>query len=181
MTRKARLVTTLTATAALMAVPAMAHANTVEFRGVVSGSPYGASNGYMAVPVLFSKQTARNNGLKSPVGLLVVKRNASVKLPNGAPRILPVNLRTGDRFKGKVPMKAIYTKSFYPRITFSAVTVYFRSKELSTAELNNMIIKLQADVARLTSWLGQLTNYTTAGFADVRSQIADLRAALASL
>ena len=117
-----RLLTVLAVTiAALAALPAVAGANTVEFRGVVSGSPYGASNGYMAVPVLYSKQTARNVGLKSPVGLLVVKRSLSVPLPGGASRVLPVGLRTGDRFKGKVPMKSTYTKSFYPRITFSTV------------------------------------------------------------
>src|SRR4051794_36306629 len=133
--------------AALAAVPATAGAKVrtsgvVEFRGVVSGSPYGASNGYMAVPVLYSKQTARNVGLKSPVGLMVVKRTLRVALPSGttpATRILPVNLRTGDRFKGKVAMKSSYTKSFYPRITFNSVNVYFRSKELSTAELNDLI------------------------------------------
>src|SRR3954471_5806652 len=166
---------------ALIAVPATASAKTVEFRGVVSGSPYGASNGYMAVPVLYSKQTARNVGLKSPVGLLVVKRKLSVKLPNGAPRILPVNLRSGDRFKGKVPMKSIYTKSFYPRITFSAVTVYFRSKELSTAELNELIKKVRKDLDSLTNFVGKLTNYTTANFAAVRADIADLRAQLDAL
>src|SRR4051794_23973739 len=166
---------------ALVAVPAAADAKTVEFRGVVSGSPYGASNGYMAVPVLYSKQTLRYQHLKSPVGLLMVKKSLPVKLPNGAPKIVPVNMRVGDRFKGKVTMKSIYQRTFYPRVTFDRVTVYFRSKELSTAELNAAIQKLQGDVARLSSWLGQLTNYTSANFADVRSQIADLKAQLASL
>ena len=79
-----RIALMLSMTAALVAVvPAAASAKTVELRGVVSGSPYGASNGYMAVPVLYSKQTARNVGLKSPVGLLVFKRTGKVKLPNG--------------------------------------------------------------------------------------------------
>jgi len=173
----------------LVALPAVADAKprkahkseTVEFRGVVSGSPYGASNGYMAVPVLYSKQTLRNYRLKSPVGLLMVRRTLKVKLPNGAPKILPVNMRTGDRFKGWLTMKSIYQRTFYPRVTFKKVTVYFRSKELSTAELNAAIQKLQGDVARLTTWLGQLSNYTSANFADVRAQIADLRNALASL
>src|SRR4051794_34158688 len=166
---------------ALVALPAAADAKTVEFRGVVSGSPYGASNGYMAVPVLYSKQTLRYQRLKSPVGLLMVKRQLKVKLPNGAPKIVPVNLRTGDRFKGKVVMKSIYQRTFYPRVQFSQVTVYFRSKELSTAELNAAIQKLQGDVARLTTWLAQLTNYTTSNFADVRAQIAELRASLNAL
>src|SRR3954447_18586032 len=108
---------------ALVALPAAASAKTLEFRGVVSGSPYGASNGYMAVPVLYSKQTLRNFRLKSPVGLLMVKRTLSVQLPNGAPKIQPINMRTGDRFKGKLDMKSIYTRTFYPRVTFKQVTV----------------------------------------------------------
>src|SRR4051794_22518886 len=145
---------------ALIAVPAAASAKAVELRGVVSGSPYGASNGYMAVPVLYSKQTVRNVHLKSPVGLLVAKRTLSVKLPNGAPKIVPVNLRNGDRFKAWADMKSTYTKVSYPRITFRKVTVYFRSKELSTAELNAAIQKLQGDVSRLSAWLGQLSTYT---------------------
>src|SRR4051794_11745407 len=124
---------------ALIAVPAAASASSVELRGVVSGSPYGASNGYMAVPVLYSKQTARNVGLKSPVGLLVYKRTGKVKLPNGGGYTVPVNLRNGDRFKGNAVVTALAKRVFYPRITFSKVTVYFRSKELSTAELNAMI------------------------------------------
>src|SRR3954452_6138478 len=166
---------------ALVAVPAVANAKTVEFRGVVSGSPYGASGGYMAVPVLYSKQTLRNNHLKSPVGLLMVKRTLQVKLPNGAPRIVPVNMRVGDRFKGKAPMKSIYTRTFYPRVTFKQVTVYFRSKELSTAELNEAILKIRKDLDGLTDFVGKLTSYTTANFAALRADIADLRAQLDAL
>src|SRR3954452_20212564 len=103
----------------LFAVPAAASAKTVEFRGVVSGSPYGASNGYMAVPVLYSKQTLRNFRLKSPVGLMMVKKKLAVKMPNGAPKIVPVNMRSGDRFKGDLVMKTIYQRTFYPRVNFT--------------------------------------------------------------
>jgi len=166
---------------ALVAGPATAGANTVEFRGVVSGSPYGASNGYMAVPVLYSKQTARNVGLKSPVGLLVVKRTLQVKLPNGAPRILPANLRAGDRFKGKVAMKSAYTKSFYPRITFNAVTVYFRSKEISTAELAAEVDALRKAINDLSDQLALLRAGAIKAFQDLYAQLADLRNALAAL
>lgn len=177
-----RLLTVLAVTiAALAALPAVAGANTVEFRGVVSGSPYGASNGYMAVPVLYSKQTARNVGLKSPVGLLVVKRSLSVKLPNGAPQILPVGMRTGDRFKGKVPMKSTYTKSFYPRITFSAVSVYFRSKELSLSEMSAAIDQLRKAMADLQAQLNALKASSIKAFQDLYAQLADLKKALASL
>src|SRR3954464_4395886 len=177
-----RLLTMFTLTlVALVAVPAVASAKAVEFRGVVSGSPYGASNGYMAVPVLFSKQTAQANHLKSPVGLLVVRRALRVALPTGTPAILPVNLRAGDRFKGKVAMKPAYKKSFYPRITFSSVTVYFRSKELSTAELNDLIQKVRKDLDALTAFARRLNDYTVANFAAVRSDIADLRTQLDAL
>ena len=104
-----------------------------------------------------------------------------MKLPAGASRDLPVNLRTGDRFKGMVAMKSSYTKSFYPRITFNPVTVYFRSKELSTAELNEAILKVRKDLDNLTDYVGKLTNYTVANFAAVRADIADLRAQLDAL
>jgi prefoldin subunit 5 len=166
---------------ALVALPASASAKTVEFRGVVSGSPYGASNGYMAVPVLYSKQTARNAGLKSPVGLLIVRRSLSVKLPDGARPVLPVGLRTGDRFKGSVPMKASYTKSFYPRITFSSVAVYFRSKELSLAEMSAAIDAMRKSLADLQAQLDSLKASSIKAFQDLYNQLADLRKALAAL
>jgi uncharacterized coiled-coil protein SlyX len=166
---------------ALVAVPAAASAKTVEFRGVVSGSPYGASNGYMAVPVLFSKQTARNVGLKSPVGLLVVKRTRRVSLPGGAARILPVGMRTGDRFKGTVPMRSTYTQSFYPRITFSSVSVYFRSKELSLAEMSAAIEAMRKALADLQNQLNALKASSIKAFEDVYAQLAGLRQALAAL
>jgi uncharacterized coiled-coil protein SlyX len=166
---------------AIAAVPGVASAKTVEFRGVVSGSPYGASNGYMAVPVLFSKQTAQRNHLKSPVGLLVVKRALRVALPSGTPAILPVNLRAGDRFKGKVAMKSAYTQSFYPRITFSSVNVYFRSKELSLAEVSAALDTLRKAVANLQSQLAALTNGTANAFQDIYAQLDALKKALAAL
>jgi prefoldin subunit 5 len=166
---------------ALVALPAAAGAKTLEFRGVVSGSPYGASNGYMAVPVLYSKQTARNAGLKSPVGLLIVRRTQSVKLPSGSKPILPVSLRTGDRFKGTVPMKPSYTKSFYPRITFSTVNVYFRSKELSVSELSAAIDALRNALSDLESQLNALKASSIKAFQDLYNQLADLKKALAAL
>jgi uncharacterized coiled-coil protein SlyX len=165
---------------ALIAVPAGASAKAVEFRGVVSGSPYGASNGYMAVPVLFSKQTARNVGLKSPVGLLVVKRTAPVGLPDKS-KVLPVGLRTGDRFKGTVPMRSSYTQSFYPRITFSSVNVYFRSKELSLAEMSAALDQLRKAMGDLQNQLNALRGSTIKAFQDLYDQLAELKKALAAL
>lgn len=177
-----RLITLISvAVVALAAVPAVASANTVEFRGVVSGSPYGASNGYIAVPVLYSKQTARNVGLKSPVGLLVVKRNLPVALPSAARRILPVGLRTGDRFKGLVAMRSSYRKSFYPRITFNSVQVYFRSKELSLAEMSAAIEAMRGALTDLQNQLNAVKASSIKAFQDLYNQLADLKKALAAL
>jgi chaperonin cofactor prefoldin len=165
----------------LVALPAAASAKTLEFRGVVSGSPYGASNGYMAVPVLYSKQTAHSAGLKSPVGLLIVKRNLAVRMPSGSPRILPVALRTGDRLKGTVPMKSSYRKSFYPRITFSSVSVYFRSKDLSLSELTAAIDALRKAMTDLQSQLNSLKASSIKAFQDIYNQLAELKKAIAAL
>jgi uncharacterized coiled-coil protein SlyX len=181
MDARRKLIVGLVVIAALVALPGAASAKTLEFRGVVSGSPYGASNGYMAVPVLFSKQTAHNAGLKSPVGLLVVKRTLAVKLPGGAKPVLPVGLRTGDRFKGSVPMKSSYTQSFYPRITFSSVSVYFRSKELSLGEMSAAIDAMRKSLTDLQAQLDALKASSIKAFQDVYTQLADLKKALAAL
>src|SRR3954451_1088238 len=170
---RTRLAAMVAALAALAAVPAAADAKTVAMRGVVSGSPYGASSGQMAIPVLFSKQTARLTGLKSPVGVIIVKRSQKVKLPNGAGYTVPVNLRTGARFKGMGVVGALQQRVFYPRVVFPKAVVYFRSKELSLSELS-------AAVASLRQALDALTNGSIAAFQDIYAQLADLRKQLAA-
>jgi uncharacterized protein YukE len=164
----------------LAAVPAAATAGTVPMRGVVSGSPYGASNGQMAVPVLFSKMTARNAGLKSPVGVIILKRTQQVKLPSGG-TTLPVNLRTGDRFKGFGTVGDLQRRVFYPRVVFSKPVVYFRSKELSLAELSAAIDALRNALGQLQNQLGQLQSGALKAFQDIYAQLADLRKQLAAL
>jgi DNA-binding transcriptional MerR regulator len=167
--------------AALAAIPPVAAAKTMDMRGVVSGSPYGASNGQMAVPVLFSKQTARNTGLKSPVGVIVVKRTQRVKLPNGAGSTLPVNLRTGDRFKGRGEIGALQQRVYYPRVVFRKAVVYFRSKELSLAELSAAIESLRNSLLDLQAQLNALKASSIKAFQDLYAQLADLKKALAAL
>jgi hypothetical protein len=163
------------------AVPAAAQAGTVPMRGVVSGSPYGASNGQMAIPVLFSKTTAGAAGLKSPVGVIVVKRTQQVKLPNGGGYTIPVNLRTGDRFKGFGKVTALQQKVFYPRIVFANTVVYFRSKELSVAELSAAVDALRKSLLDVQNQLATLRDGSIKAFQDVYSQLAALKAALAGL
>src|SRR3954470_23710010 len=125
MLTRTRIVAAAAAMAAVAAAPVSASADTPQLRGVVSGSPYGASNNSMAVPVLFSKMTVRSVGLKSPVGVIILKRTQKVKLPAGGTS-LPVNLRTGDRFKGTGVVSAINTRTFYPRVPMNKdAVVYF--------------------------------------------------------
>ena len=166
---------------ALVAVPAVASAGTVPMRGVVSGSPYGASNGQMAIPVLFSKQTARTTGLKSPVGVIIVKRTQQVKLPNGGGYTLPVNLRTGDRFKGLGVVGALQKRVFYPRVVFPKAVVYFRSKELSLAELSAAVDALRKALADLQTQFNLLRDGSIKAFQDLYAQMDALKKALAGL
>jgi hypothetical protein len=150
-------------------------------RGVVSGSPYGASNGQIAIPVLFSKQTLRSSGLKSPVGVVILKRADQVKLPNGAGYTTAVNMRTGDRFKGVGDVGSLQKRVYYPRVVFRKATVYFRSKEMSLAELTIAVNALQKALTQLTAQVNALQAGTIKAFKDVYAQLADLRNQLASL
>jgi Tfp pilus assembly protein PilO len=167
-----RLAAVVVAMAAFAAVPSIASAQ--QLRGVVSGSPYGASNGAMAIPVLFSKMTAHDAGLRSPVGVIILKRNQRVKLPGGGTS-LPVNLRNGDRFKGAGTVSSVNRRTFYPRIPMTGSTVvYFRSKEMSLAELTAAVQALQDALARLKIPAGvDLTG--------LQNQIDELKRQLAAL
>jgi hypothetical protein len=181
MPSRTRIAAVAAALAATAAVPTAANAATVPMRGVVSGSPYGASAGQMAIPVLFSKMTVSNTGLKSPVGVIIVNRTQKVKLPNGAGSTIPVNLRTGDRFKGSGVVGSLQQKTFYPRVVFPQAVVYFRSKELSLSELSVAVASLKQALADLTTQLSTLKTNTIKAFNDVYTQLADLKKQLAAL
>jgi hypothetical protein len=178
---RTRLAAFVVALVALAAVPSIASAAAPQLRGVVSGSPYGASGGSMAIPVLFSKMTVRNAGLKSPVGVIIMKRTQKVALPGGGSS-LPVNLRTGDRFKGAGEVSDINKRTFYPRVPMGKGTVvYFRSKEMSLAELTAAVEALRKALADLNGRLIDLQKYTFAGFQQLLAEIDGLKKQLAAL
>ena len=178
---RTRLATVVAAMVAFAAVPSIASAAAPQLRGVVSGSPYGASGGTMAIPVLFSKMTVRNTGLKSPVGVVIMKRTQKVALP-GSGYSLPVNLRTGDRFKGTGTVSDINKRTFYPRVPLNKdTTVYFRSKEMSLGELTAAVAALQKALAALQGQLTDLGKYTYAGFQQLLGEIDALKKQLAAL
>jgi hypothetical protein len=180
MFRGSRIAVAVAALAATALVPAVASAQSMKLRGVVSGSPYGASDGQMAVPVLFSKITSRDAGLKSPVGVIILKRSQKVKLPDGS-RTLPVDLRTGDRFKGVGDIGSLQQRVFYPRVVFSKPQVYFRSKELSLSEISAAIDSLRKALADLQAQLASLQNATMKAFQDVYAQLDAIKKQLAAL
>jgi polyhydroxyalkanoate synthesis regulator phasin len=166
---------------ALAAVPAVASAATPQLRGVVSGSPYGASNNTMAVPILFSKMTVRAARLKSPVGVVILKRTQKVTLPGGG-WLLPVNLRAGDRIKGSATVSASNRRSYYPSLPLTKkAAVYFRSKEMSAAELTAAVDALRKALADLAAQVNALRSGSIKAFQDLYAQLADLRKALAAL
>jgi hypothetical protein len=135
----------------------------------------------MAIPVLFSKMTVRNTGLKSPVGVIILKRSQKVALPGGGTS-LPVNLRTGDRFKGLGTVSDINKRTFYPRVPMSKGTqVYFRSKEMSLGELTAAVDGLQKALGALQTRVVDLQKYTFAGFQQLFAEIDALKKAIASL
>jgi hypothetical protein len=115
------------------------------------------------------------------VGVIIVKRTQKVKLPSGAGNTLPVNLRTGDRFKGNGVVGSLQQKTFYPRVVFEQAAVYFRSKELSLAELSLAVASLKQSLADLTTQLTAFKTGTIKAFNDVYAQLADLRKQLAAL
>ena len=181
MLTRTRLATAAVAVVAFAAIPSVASASAPQLRGVVSGSPYGASGGTMAIPVLFSKMTVRNTGLKSPVGVIILKRTQLVKLPGGATS-LPVNLRTGDRFKGTGVVSSVNKRTFYPRVPMSKdAQVYFRSKEMSLGELTAAVDALRQALADLNNKVIALQKYTFAGFQLLLGEIDALKKQLAAL
>jgi hypothetical protein len=159
---------------------AAADAKSIPMRGVVSGSPYGASNGQMAIPVLFSKVTATKAGLRSPVGVIIVKRAQKVKLPDGTTTI-PVNLRTGDRFKGTGQVGSLQRRVFYPRVVFPQASVYFRSKELSLSELSTAVDSLRKSLAGLSDQTQKLGAFTLAAVGQLGTQLIALQRQLGDL
>jgi hypothetical protein len=181
MLTRTRLAAVVAAMLAFAVAPSIASAATPQLRGVVAGSPYGASGGTMAIPVLFSKMTVHNTGLKSPVGVIILKRNQRVKLPDGS-SALPVNLRTGDRFKGSGTISAVNRRTFYPRVPLTkGAAVYFRSKELSLGELTTAVRGLQDALGQLKTQLDKLQSASIKAFQDVYAQLADLKKAVAAL
>lgn len=129
------------------AVPASAQAKSANLKGTVVGAPYAAGAATTAVPVLISKQSAKDAGLKSPSGVVILRRKRTVATPEGS--VLPGRLRLGDRWKGSATISRSERKAVYSRISLKKITVYRRSKQLSTDELETLLGSIQTTLTSL--------------------------------
>lgn len=153
--RRLRLLTLAATAAAALTLPTgAASAATVQLKGQVVGTPY-PSGTRTAIPVLFTKGSADKARLKSPLGVAIVPRAKSVKVPGGAS--LPGRLRVGDRFRAKSRVSRAARTSVYPRLTLTGLTVTQQSKTLSAEELGQLALgSLTTTVNGLTSSLGSV-------------------------
>jgi hypothetical protein len=164
------------AVGAAVAAPA---AGAASLKGQVVGSPYVADAARTAVPVLFSKQSARAAHLRSPLGLLIVNRRAKLAAPGGA--VTAGLLHLGDRFRATARVPAGARTDTFPRIPARSFAVTKRSTTLSNDELTQLVRQTQKSLASLSQVVNNLASYTQRGFADVNSRIAALRADLDSV
>lgn len=175
-----RLLATLSLLAGLT-LAAPAHAALL--KGTVTGSPYVATASTSAIPVIFSKQTARQAGLRSPVGVVIVPRRVHLRVPGKERAVLPGRLRLGDRFRfdvriPKAARRAVYTRLVVPKGRF---VVTKRTTVLSNDELTVQIRKAQADLRALGIYVAKLAVYTQQGLASVNARIDRLVDDLAAL
>lgn len=176
MTRKLTIAVATAALAATAAAPAVADAapkRASALKGTVVGAPYVASSTTTAIPVLISKQTAKRARLKSPIGVLVVPRRRAVRTTEG--NVMPSALRLGDRWKGSAQISSEARRAVYSRISLKKVTVYKRSKTLSTDELETLIRETRRDLGKLSSFVTNLSTYTQNGFRDLNDRFNALR------
>lgn len=164
-----------TALAVLFATPA--HAATL--KGQVIGTPYVADSARTAVPVLFSKESAKKAKLKSPLGLVIVPRRKSIPAPGGA--VLPARLRLGDRFTASAPVGKDAKSAAYPRVTLKQVSVIKRAKQLSNAELEELLTQTRKEVARLTQTVTGLGTTVQQALQAVDAKILGLGTAVSGL
>jgi hypothetical protein len=154
---------------ALAIVPVSAQAATVPLKGHVVGSAYVAGS-KAAVPILLSQASARRARLRSPLGIALVSRTASIPAVGGA--VKPGGLRLGDSFAAKVRTSKTLRKAAYPRLSLRGIRVTRRGSTLSNAELYALVGKLRTDLdgfqayvlgelARLNGLIAGLTSQVT--------------------
>lgn len=164
---------------ALLSAAAASPAGAATLKGQVVGSPYLADSARTAVPVLFSKQSARAAHLRSPLGVAVVPRRRALAAAGGT--VLPGRLRLGDRFTARASVSKGARGAVYPTLTLTGMKVTKRAKQLSTAELEELVRQAQKDLKALGTTVTNLAGATRAGLAAVNARVDGLVADIARL
>jgi hypothetical protein len=161
-----------------LATPAVAPAKPkaakpLTLTGKVVGSAY-PSGSHTAVPVLLDARPVRRARLRGPLAVVLLPRNASVRIPGTRTPVL--ELRAGDVFRLRVRVRRTLRRALYPALKagVSAFAITRRGTVPSAAEL-------QRQLDGLNAYVGALTGYVLAEFADLRGQLAGVRAQLGEL
>ncbi len=162
-----------------LAFAGTASAATATLKGQVVGTPYLADSARTAVPVLFSKESAKRARLKSPLGVAVVPRRTPIATKSGS--VLPGRLRVGDRFTAKAKISRSAKEAVYPTLSLSTLNVTKRATQLSTAELEEVIKQAQKDIKSLGGTVTSLATSTKTALGLLTGRVDGLTTGLTAL
>jgi hypothetical protein len=174
MRSKVSLFLCVLALGALLAAPTSAPAKATVLSGQVVGSTF-PSGARVAVPVLLDARSRKRAKVRAPLALLKLPRTAKLRAPKGQ-RVTLAQLRAGDVFKATLTVPRAARKAAYPAMNAGAAKFLItrRGTALSAAELH-------AEILALSGYVGQLSAYMLAQFADLRGQMSSLRSDLVGL
>ena len=170
----------LAALALLLSLPATADAAKKRpLRGQVVGTPYLGGPTKAVVPVLLSRRTIVRAHMRSPLGVLIIKPSKKISTSDGV--VTPLGLRQGDRFDATAPIDRTARRAVYLRLEVAKFSVYNRSKELSTTELEALVRQMQAQLKTVSDNVTGMAGYFLARFAGVDTDLSKLRTSVTGL
>jgi prefoldin subunit 5 len=154
---------------------------------VVSGhvlAPPAASGPSVSVPVLLTRGSERRLRAGTPIVRLLVRRRARVTAPrpfgSGRVRIKPGQVRAGDRFASRLLVNpAMLRRARHQRMPALRLTA--RASTLSTDELTQLVLSLQAQLAALTRRIDDLSAKQASDLSALQAQLAALTGRVSAL
>jgi uncharacterized phage infection (PIP) family protein YhgE len=130
-----------------------------------------------------SQASARKAKLRSPLGIALVSRTASIPAPGGS--VKPGDLHLGDSFAAKIKTSRSLRNAAYPRLTPKGFRVTKRGTTLSNDALYALVGQLRKDLDGLQAYvlgelarLGGLLNGLTSQATTTHSQLDSLTSTL---
>jgi hypothetical protein len=178
-----------------LAVPALMLFGAVDASArvvVVTGqvlAPSASAGPAVSVPVLLTPRAERRLGVGTPVVRLLVRRRARVAAPqpfgSGHVKIAPSAIRAGDgvlaRIRVRPALRRRARKQAVPSLRVRSLRVNSRSSALTTDELAQLMVTLQAQLAVLAQRMDQLAAAQGAGIPDLQQQIDAVQAGMDDL